>query len=418
MKNAAYILALICACMAPAAAQITVSPSETTVYSQGATSVFLTFANLGNRRPVEATWCGAVVPAAPDLGLKCDPSVIFGRLPVRYNQSRLSGNNAYTDIMSVTPSVARRAYLDAAHGSAATFYYVRRFSNSSGGPDEYVPVTLRLGGNGAAVPFSITNVRLLWDGGNKTVPFVKSGENLPRITAEIFYTGSGRLIGRWELVKPGEAAPTQRDLLPESSLPIEERGTHRRFTPVKRFNMFLPPTGRITIPGPDSEHIEKTVDGMYLLLFRVESAMDGLNQSTVKSANAGQGTVDSGGAAGFSMPVMRYYVGTGGAQVDQFNAVDYELAPRDLAEFNPSQTNVFTWPAVSQVKYYRLVIENSAGVELFSAVLLRDTRSYRAPSWLLKEATSDLFRWRVMAVDANGTQLSETPVRTLRRLRE
>src|SRR6185436_9548068 len=147
MKNAAYILVLICACMAPAAAQITVSPSETTVYTQGATSVFLTFSNLGNRRPVEATWCGAIVPAAPDLGFKCDSSVIFGRLPVRYNQSRLSGNNAYTDIMSVTPSVARRAYLDAAHGAASTFYYVRRFQSSSGGPDEYVPVTLRLGGN-------------------------------------------------------------------------------------------------------------------------------------------------------------------------------------------------------------------------------------------------------------------------------
>jgi hypothetical protein len=418
MKNAAYILALICACMSPVAAQITVSPAEATVYSQGATSVFLTFGNLGNRRPVESTWCGAVVAAAPDLGFKCDPSVIFGRLPVRYNQSSLSGNNAYTDIMSVTPSVARRAYLDAARGSASTFYYVRRFTSASGGPDEYVPVTLRLGGNGAAVPFSITNVRLLWDGGNKTVPFVKSGETLPRITAEIFYTGSGRLIGRWELVKPGEAPPVQRDLLPESSLPIEERGTRRRFTPVKRFNMFLPPTGRITIPGPDSERIEKTVDGMYLLLFRVESAMDGLNQSIVKSANAGQGTVDSGGAAGFAMPVMRYYVGTGGAQVDQFNAVDYQLAPKDQAEFNATQTIVFTWPAVSQAKYYRLVIENAAGAELFSAVLLRDTHSYRAPSWLLRDATTDLFRWRVAAVDANRKQLNETPVMTLRRLRE
>ncbi len=418
MKNAIYVLALLGLCMAPAAAQISVSPSETTVYSQGATSVFLTFGNLGNRRPVESTWCGAIVPAAPDLGFKCDPSVIFGRLPLRYNQSRLSGDNAYTDIMSVTPSVARRAYLDAARGTRSTFYYVRRFVSSSGGPDEYAPVTLRLGGNGAAVPFSITNVRLLWDGGNKTVPFVKSGETLPRITAEIFYTGSGRLVGRWEIVKPGETAPAQRDLLPESSLPVEERGTRRRFTPVKRFNTFLPPTGRITIPGPDNERIEKTVDGMYLLLFRVESAVDGLNQSSLRSVNAGRGIVDSGGAAGFAMPVMRYYVGTGGAQVDQFNAVDFQLAPRDLAEFSESQTIVFTWPAVPQAKYYRLITENAAGVEIFSAIVLRDTRSYRSPSWLLKAATTDLLRWRVIAVDANGTQLSETPTQTLRRLRE
>lgn len=400
---------------AAANAQITVSPSETTVYSQGATSVLLTFSNLGARRPVESTWCGALIPAAPDIGMKCDPNLVFGRLPQRYNQSRLSGTNAYTDIMSVTPSVARRAYLDAARGATGTFFYVRRFVlPGGGGPDEYVPVTLRLGGSGAAVPFSITNVRLLWDGGEKTVPFVKSGEALPRITAEIFYTGSARLIGRWEIVKPGETAPTPRELLPESSLPIEERGTHRRFTQVKRFNVFLPPVGRTTIPGPENQRVEKTVNGMYLLLFRIESAQDGLNRS-----NVGAGAVDSGGAAGFAMPVLRYYVGTGGeAQVDQFNAVDYQLAPADQTSVSPAQSIQFTWPQVSRTKYYRLIIENAAGVEIFSAVLLRDTHSYRAPSWLVGDAGTDVLRWRVAAIDAKGATLSETPTRTLRRTAE
>ncbi|HEX3083788.1 MAG TPA: hypothetical protein VHP99_04635 [Pyrinomonadaceae bacterium] len=411
-------LALFGAFTTSAAAQsIKVSPSETTVYSQGATSVLLTFGNLGNRLPAESTWCGALVSAAPDIGLKCDPNVIFGRLPIRYNQSRLSGNNGYTDIMSVTPSVARRAYLDAAHGSTATFFYVRRFTLPAGGPDEYVPVTLRLGGNGAAVPFSITNVRLLWDGGTKTVPFVKSGEILPRITAEIFYTGSGRLVGRWEIVKPGETAPSQRDLLPEATLPIEERGTQRRFTQVKRFNIFLPPVGRITIPGPENQRIEKGIDGMYLLLFRVESVTDGLNQSNLQDVNAGQGTVNSGGASGFAMPTLRYYVGTGGAQVDEFNAVDYPLAPADMAEFSASQQIVFTWPLISQAKYYKLQIEDVSGAEVHSAVLLRDTHTYRAPSWLFQNATSDVLRWRVVAFDSNGKQLSETVVRALRILR-
>ena len=117
MKKAIYCLALCCMFGVVANGQITVSPSETTVYSQGATSVLLTFGNLGSRRPVESTWCGAIVSAAPDLGLKCDPVTIFGRLPVRYNQSTLSGTNAYTDIMSVTPSVSRRAYLEAARGA-------------------------------------------------------------------------------------------------------------------------------------------------------------------------------------------------------------------------------------------------------------------------------------------------------------
>ena len=419
MTKYTIILAILLASGMTATAQtITVSPSETTVYSQGATSVLLTFGNLGARRPSESTWCGALISAAPDTGMKCDPSVTFGRLPVRYNQSRLSGTNAYTDIMSVTPSVARRAYLDATRGSTATFFYVRRFVLPSGGPDEYVPVTLRLGGNGAAVPFSITNVRLLWDGGNKTVPFVKSGEALPRITAEIFYTGSGRLTGRWEIVKPGETAPTQRDLLPEASLPVEERGTQRRFTQVKRFNVFLPPTGRTTIPGPENQRIEKTVDGMYLLLFRIEAAADGLGRSDLQAVNAGEGTLNSGGASGFAMPVLRYYVGTGGAQVDEFNAIDYQLAPADLAEFGASQQVVFTWPAVPQATYYRLIIEDATGAEILSAVLLRDTHSYRAPSWLLSQANTNQLRWRVTALDAKRVKLTETVTRRLRRVAE
>lgn len=414
MFRSAVLITLMTIFATSAIAQISVSPSETTVYSQGATTVLLTFGNLGNRRPLESTWCGALIPAAPDIGMKCDPSVIFGRLPQRYNQSRLSGNNAYTDIMSVTPSVARRAYLDAARGSTATFYYVRRFVLPAGGPDEYVPVTLRLGGNGAAVPFSITNVRLLWDGGHKTVPFVKSGEALPQITAEIFYTGSARLVGRWELVKPGETPPSQRDLLPESSLPIEERRTQRRFTQVKRFNIFLPPVGRTTIRGPENQRIDRTVNGMYLLLLRIESAQDGLNQSNLRSVNAGQGSIDSGGASGFAMPTLRYYVGTGGiSQIDEFNA-DNQLAPADQAEITFSQPLAFRWPAIADARYYRLIIESESGLEIFSSVLLPENRIYYAPSWLLERRPRDPWRWRVLAFSRDGAVLNATPFRVLR----
>ncbi len=417
MKACLLIISILCCCGLSVTAQtITVSPTEATVYSQGATSVLLTFGNLGTRRPVDSTWCGALVSAVPDFGMKCDPATIFGRLPVRYNQSRLSGTNAYTDIMSVTPSVARRAYLDAARGATASFYYVRRFVSTIGGVDEYVPVTLRLSGNGAAVPFSLTNVRLLWDGGNKTVPFVKSGEHLPRITAEVFYTGTGRLIGRWEIVKPGEEAPTQRDLLPQSSLPTEERGTQRRFTEVKRFNVFLPPGGRVLIPGPEDVRIEKTVEGKYLLLLRIEAAQDGLNRSNLSAVGAGAGSVDSGGVAGFAMPVLRYYVGTGGdTAADEFNAADLRLAPEDQADFPRSQSITFVWPRIPDVRYYRLVIEDLNGAEIFAAVALKDSNLYRAPSWLFDKSGNSVLRWHVLAYGASDKLLNETPPRILRR---
>jgi hypothetical protein len=394
------VLLYICAVQA-GGQTISVSPNVARVYSQGATSAFLTYSNLGPRLPAEAFFCGALISAAPAIGMKCDPSVIFGRLPQRYDQSRLGRNNSFTDVMSVTPAVARLAYLDAVCGSTGLFFYVRRFAGSTAAvSDEYVPVTLRLGGNGASAPFSITNVRLLWDGGKETVPFVKSGERLPRITAEISYTGSGRLVGRWEIVKPAEALPEERDLLSEAVLPFEQRGTQRRFSELKRFNVFLPANGSITIPGPENSRIEKTVAGMYLLLFRLEAAPDGL----------------PGAVAGFAMPVLRYYVGTGGVgQFDEFNAADNLLAPADQAEFTASESILTTWPQVSQARYYRLVFENLTGVVVFSAVLTRDQRSYRTPSWLLEQPGNNTLRWRVLAFDSGGALLNETPRRTLRR---
>ncbi|MEW6210058.1 MAG: hypothetical protein AB1631_16950, partial [Acidobacteriota bacterium] len=179
-----------------AAQNIRVTPSTVNAYSQGATTVYLTFTGVVNKRPVDACWCGDLISAAPDIGMKCDPATVFGCLPVRYDQSRLGGNSTYTDIMSIPASVARRAYADAASGAEATFFYVRRFVSLTGGPDEFVPVTIRLSGNGAAVSFSITDVNLVW-GVNKPVLLVKADEKLPRIEAEIKYTGAGRLKGRW-----------------------------------------------------------------------------------------------------------------------------------------------------------------------------------------------------------------------------
>ncbi len=125
--------------------------------------------------------------------------------------------------MSITPQVARRAYLDAVNGNTSTFFYVRRFVSTVGGPDEFVPVTIRMSGNGARVPLSLTEVKLTW-GLGKPVLYVKSGEKLPTFAAEISYTGTGRLKGRWELVKPGELPPEPRDLLTEATLPHRRTG--------------------------------------------------------------------------------------------------------------------------------------------------------------------------------------------------
>lgn len=222
------LLIQLCLMMSGAAFGISRDPNGVNVNSQGATSVFITFGNLVNQRPVEAFWCGRLVLAAPDIGFRCDPATLFGQLPIRFDQSRLNASGAvYSDVMTIPPSVARRAYQDAQSGATSSFYYVRRFVSTAGGPDEYVFVTCRLAGGGARVPLALLDVRLSFQT-DTPIQHVKPGDRLPRLSARIAYNGTGRLRGRWEIVVPGDVPPVARDLLTEGTLPPEERPLQRR----------------------------------------------------------------------------------------------------------------------------------------------------------------------------------------------
>jgi hypothetical protein len=390
-----------------------VSPNEVNAYSQGATSVLLTFGGLINKRPAEATWCGALIPATPDLGFKCDPANVFGHLPLRYNLSTLSGNNSYTDIMSVTPEVARRAYLDAVHGSTSTFFYVRHFTSTVAGPDEFVPVTIRLSGNGARVPLSLTEVKLTW-GVGKPVLFVKTNEKLPGIEAEITYTGTGRLKGRWELVKPGETPPEPRDLLTEATLPIEERGTQKRYTEISRFNLYLPPTGKIVLPGPEVWRVDESLNGLYLVLLRIEASDDKEADTDLASVGAGAGVVHGGAVAGFSLPTLKYYVSNGSVQQARTTSELLQLAPDDQVVLTPESPIKFTWSQIDNAATYHLELQDLQSNPLLSAVLIAGTVSYRAPPWLRDRVGPVIARWRVIAFDRQGAQIAATNWRSLR----
>ncbi len=394
---------------------IQVSPNSVNAYSQGATTVLLTFGGLVNKQPAEATWCGALIPAAPDLGFRCDPATIFGRLPQRYNQSRLSGNNAYTDIMSITPQVARRAYLDAVNGNTSTFFYVRRFVSTVGGPDEFVPVTIRLSGHGAGVPLSLTEVKLTW-GLGKPVLFVKSGEKLPRFEAEINYTGTGRLKGRWELVKPGELPPEPRDLLTEATLPMEERGTQRRYSEMTRFNLYLPPNGKIVLAGPEPWRVDESLNGLYLVLLRIEASDDKEADTDLASVGAGAGVVHGGAVAGFSLPVLRYYVANGSTPVQPTIITSADLlplGPEDQATLDTDKPVDFTWSLVVNAVMYRFEVEDRS-IPVISAILPAGVGSYRAPSWFKDKVGNTVVRWRVIAFDQQSNQIGNTEWRALR----
>jgi hypothetical protein len=396
-----------------ALAQIRVHPTGVNVNAQGATTVLLTFGGLGEYRPVEALWCRRVVPAAPDIGQRCDPSTILGSLPIRYDQSRLAAQS-FTDIMSIPPSVTRRAYQAAEAGDNSGFFYVRRFSRPGGGPDQYVTVTCRMSGGGARVPFSLVDVQLAFDV-DTPVLFVATGDQPPPLSARIVYNGTGRLKGRWEVALPGEEIPSTRDLLTEASLPPEERGLQRRYTEAGRFNVFLSPGARqFTLPGPDPRRLPTHSDGTHYVLLRVEVSDDKEGDSNLAAAGAGTGIVHGGAVAGFPMPPLRYVVGGARTQVraDQASGGLTLVGPLENATAPLEQPIDFVWNPLPQAALYRIEIETSGGAAVLSALVERG-RDYRAPDWLRARVPDGRVRWRVTAIDAVGNEIRVSEWRVL-----
>jgi hypothetical protein len=399
---------LLASLAAAAGAEIRRDPVGVNVNSQGATSVFITFGGLRDQVPVEAAWCGELVPAAPDLGQKCDPRTVFGLLPIRFDRSRLAADGgAFTDVMTIPPSVARRAYQSARRGDAPSFFYVRKFQSLAGGPAEYVPVTCRLTAGGARSPLALLDVALRFDG-EPTVLSVQRGRTPPALSAAVAYNGTGRLQGRWEVVLPGDPPPATRDLLTEATLPAAERPLQRRYTELSRFNVFLPPTGRYLLPGPDPKLLPTAVDGLHQVLLRIEASADREADSNLAAAGAGEGIVHSGGVAGFPLPVLRYYVGSlpapGGFA---------PLLPADGARIEAGQPLDLSWEQRDGGALYRVELADGGGQPIFSAVVQQGIGTYRAPSWLGERVADGKVRWRVVALDAAGEEVAATAWRAV-----
>lgn len=401
-------LALVaCALAQPLGAQILRNPTGVNVNATGATTVFITFGNLEGYQPVEAIWCGELESASPALGDRCAAGTIFGALPVRLDQSQFSGTDGFTDIMSIPPSVARRAYQAAAAGNDSRFFYVRRFVDPTGArPDQFVAVTCRLTDGGARTPFSLLDVQLAFAGGDPVMA-VEGGSRPPPLEAHIRYNGTGRLVGRWEVVLPGEEPPTVEDLLTEATLPAELRGTQRIYTELERFNVFLPPTGEVILPGPDPELLPTDGNGMYQILLRVEASDDKEGDSSLGAVGAGQGVVNSGAVAGFPLPPLRYFVGQSPPAGLASGRLAL-LAPAVAASVPLGGPLVFTWNQVARAVLYRLDVRTTSGELALTAVLQPGAGAYAPPPWLRTDFGGQLLEWRIQVLNGEGEVVEET----------
>ena len=233
-----------------------VNPTGVNVRSNAPNTVFITFQGLEpNERAIEALWCGTVQPGIGAGSVSssdpCVPGTLFGRLPLNFDRSRATqgiGQRNFSDIMVIPESVVRRAVQEGIEGKNSDFFYVRHFTGGSTG-DKWVVVTCRLGAGGARTPLSLIDVKIAFSGqADPTQLFVlRSGERLPRFSAEIQYNGSGQLKGRWELVRPGDSDPEVNDLLTEATLPLELRALQKRYTTLSRFSQFVMPNSSVRI---------------------------------------------------------------------------------------------------------------------------------------------------------------------------
>jgi hypothetical protein len=271
-----------------------------------------------------------------------------------------------------------------------------------------VEVTCRLTDGGARVPFSLLDVRLGF-ATDEVILALTAGERPPPLSARIAYNGTGRLSGRWEVVRPGDELPSAFDLLSEAALPAELRGTQRRYTELGRFDVFLPPVGEAVLPGPDVASLPTDLEGMYLVLLRVEATADREGDSNLAAGGVGTGIVHSGGVAGFPLPPLRYYVGRSGVAI----AAGLQLlAPAEDEILPAAHPPVFSWTETRAAAIYRLEVRNHAGEEVLAALLQPGAAAYRAPTWLVERLGHRPFRWRVVALGAAGREVGATPWRT------
>jgi hypothetical protein len=421
-----HFIALLLLAAAPLAqAVVGVNPFGVNVRSSGPSTVFLTFQGLdAGEQPVEAFWCGELQPLlmAANPGLQapfavqssdpCVPGTVYGRLPLRLDRSRASTSGSLSnlsDVMTIPASVARRAYQDAAAGLNSAFFYVRRFSGPAG--ERFVIVTCRMAGGGARVALALLDVRIAFETGSDlaTVLAVPRGTAPPPLSARLLYNGSGILRGRWEVMQPGDPEPSEEDLLTQATLPVELRARQRRYTLVERFEQFLPPTGELTLRGPDPARLPVQAEGPYKLLLRIEASDD-----KEAGSNTGGGRLAvAGGVAGFALPVLRYYVGSPEAL-----AAQRERPAEVPGAFLPAPGAVidgpldFAWADVAGASLYRLEVQ-AQEQEVLAALVAPGSGSYAAPPWFVQAQRGQALRWRVLALDENGRPLAGSEWRAL-----
>jgi len=171
-------------------------------------------------------------------------------------------------------------------------------------------VTLRLTGGGARV-LSLADRRDHGLRGGDAGALRRAGGRPPAFAPQNRLTPAPAAwwdAGRWS---GGRGAAGAQDLLTEATLPLEERGTQRRYTELARFNVFL---RRPAVHAPRPRRVEAAgdVEGTYLILCGSRPATTRKATRTWPTPARARGWCTAGPWPAFPLPTLRYVVGSSG----------------------------------------------------------------------------------------------------------
>lgn len=301
------------------------------------------------------TFCFTFSPATG-----CDPPNVLGFQSVASSNFPSGFVDGFDVNISISALILNKVQvLMQQDASRALFFFVIELVPAAGvdlGNGANVPffvqVNFRMfGGSSAGKALSITRIKLtsVLPGKPEVRNTIINEENrtLGEFCLEIWYTGSGRVDGSWQLVTNNHPAPEKRDLMTEASLPENERRLQRNFLEVKQIRTYFGPKGYVKLTLPFSA-IPTDLRGLMLLFPRFEASRDRLSNVTGGNSLIGNTFVRTGLTMEGTVPTMRVLNAITGEPYQFLTNAKAGIA--DAGNGQPRRL-IVTWTAMTDKRY-------------------------------------------------------------------